>query len=120
MKIVGVIVEYNPLHNGHVHHINEIKKQSNADIIIAVMSSTLTMRGELSLFDKFTKTKQALNNNIDVVIELPFSLGMHKADIFARNSVLLLNLLNVNEIWIGSESNDSTIFEKCYNEFINK
>ena len=67
MKIIGVIVEYNPLHNGHIHHINKIKELANADLIVAVLSGSFTMRGDLSLFDKFTKAKQALENSIDVV-----------------------------------------------------
>lgn len=119
MKVVGVIVEYNPLHNGHVYHINKIKELSNADIIIAVMSSSITMRGDLSLFNKFEKTRQALNNNIDIVIELPLALSMHKADIFGLNAVKLLSLAKVDEIWIGSEQNDTSIYEKAYEAFNN-
>lgn len=119
MKIVGTIVEYNPLHNGHVLHFNKIKEQ-NPNLIIGCMSSTLTMRGDLSLFDKFTKTKQALNLGYDIIIELPLALSMQRADIFASNAIKLLNLMNVNEVIIGSELNDVSIYEKEYqNEKIN-
>lgn len=114
MKIVGVIVEYNPLHNGHIHHMQEVKRLSGADVILAVLSSTFTMRGDLSLFDKFTKTKHCLWNGIDIIIELPMVLAMHKADIFAKNAVALLQLMGANEIWIGSETNDASLYEKCY------
>ena len=117
MKIVGLIVEYNPLHNGHKYHIEKVKSESKADILIAVMSSSFTMRGELSLFDKFTKTNQALNSGIDIVIELPFILTVQNSDLFAKHAVSILNLAKVNEIWIGSESNDPFRFENCYNEF---
>lgn len=117
MKVVGLIVEYNPLHNGHKYHIDKVKTESKADILIAVMSSSFTMRGELSLFDKFTKTEQALISGIDIVIELPFILTVQNSDLFAKHAVTLLNLAKVNEIWIGSESNDPYKFEKCYNEF---
>ncbi len=120
MKVVGIIVEYNPLHNGHIYHIEQIKRQSNADLIIAIMSSTFTMRGDLSLFDKFTKTKQTLQNSIDIVIELPMVLGMHKADIFALHAISFLKLMNIDEIWIGSEKNDSTLYEKCFEAFQNQ
>jgi len=78
------------------------------------------MRGDLSLFDKFTKAKHALNNSVDLVVELPTVLCIQKADIFAKNSVLLLNQLNVSEIWIGSEQNDSSIYEECYNALKDK
>lgn len=114
MKKVGVICEYNPLHNGHVYHFNKVKEESKADIIICVMSSSFTQRGDLSLFDKFIKTKQALNMGIDLVIELPLIYTIERADIFASYSVKLLNSLNVDEIWIGSENNDPSIYEKYY------
>ena len=123
MKIVGLIVEYNPLHNGHIHHINEVKNKSNADLLVAVMSSSFTMRGDLSLFNKFEKTKQALTSGIDLVIELPWVYSIERADIFSDNAVKILNLLNVNEIWIGSENNDLSIYEDYYkkeNEINNK
>nr|MCR5113513.1 nucleotidyltransferase family protein [Acholeplasmatales bacterium] len=116
MKVVGLITEYNPLHNGHIHHINEVKRLSKADILITVMSSSFTMRGDLSLFDKFTKTIQALKAGTDIVIELPLIYAIERADIFAKNAVLLLNLAGVNEIWIGSEENDTSIYEKYYLE----
>lgn len=115
MKIVGIIVEYNPLHNGHIHHINEVRKKTNADILIAVMSSNMTMRGNISLFDKFIKTKQALQASVDLVIELPLVYSMQRADIFAKNSIDLLNLIKVDEIVIGSEENDISIYENAYN-----
>lgn len=115
MKIVGIIVEYNPLHNGHIHHINKIKELAKPDCIIACMSSSLTMRADLSLFNKFDKTKQALDAAIDIVLELPFVYSMQRADIFAKNAVLILNQFRVDEIWIGSEGNDPYIYEKCYN-----
>lgn len=84
MKIVGTIVEFNPLHNGHCYFIQQVKQQSKADILVAVMSGSFTMRGELSVFDKFTKTKQALQAGIDLVIELPFAT-VSKVPIYLPN-----------------------------------
>ena len=119
LKIVGTIVEYNPLHNGHVYAINKIKEESKADVIIAVMSGDFTMRGELSLFNKFEKTDYALKAGIDLIIELPFVYTVHNADNFAKYSVKLLNEAKVDEIWIGSEGNDSSIFEQYYQKWNN-
>ena len=116
MKVVGIICEYNPLHNGHVYHFNKIKDESKADIIICVMSSSFSSRGDLSIFDKFTKTKQALSLGIDLIIELPIIYTVERADIFASYSVKILNMLKVSEIWIGSENNDLSLYEKYYND----
>ena len=115
LKIVGTIVEYNPLHNGHAYAISKIKEESKADVIIAVMSGDFTMRGELSLFNKFEKTHQALNIGIDMVIELPFPYTVQNSDLFSEYAIKLLNLCHVNEVWFGSESNNSILYEKYYN-----
>ena len=71
MNVSGIIVEYNPLHNGHVYHINKTKELTNCDVLIGVMSGNFTQRGIPSSIDKWTKTRMALNNGIDLVIELP-------------------------------------------------
>lgn len=118
MKIVGTIVEYNPLHNGHIYAINEIKKLSHADVVVAILSGNFTMRGDLSIFDKFEKTRQALQAGIDVVIELPFVCAVQNADRFAENAVKLLNLAMVSELWIGSESNNPKLYEECYQSWM--
>lgn len=104
MKVAGIIVEYNPLHNGHLHHILETRKKSNCDYLIAVMSGNFTQRGEPAMIDKFTRAKMALLNHVDLVIELPFVFSVQSADIFAYTSVAILNHLKVDEIYFGSES----------------
>lgn len=119
MNIIGVIVEYNPLHSGHIYHINKIKEIYKPDLIIAVMSSSISSRGDLSIFDKFEKTNYALEAGIDLVVELPFVLACQRSDIFAYNAVSILNLLNVNKIIIGSEKDDIKLYEKAYNLYKN-
>lgn len=104
MKTVGIIVEYNPLHKGHLHHIMETRRISQCDCLIAVMSGNFTQRGEPAVTDKFTRTKMALANQVDLVIELPFVFSVQSADIFAYGAVSLLNHLKVDEIYFGSES----------------
>ena len=61
MKIAGIITEYNPLHNGHLYHINETRRLSKCDVLICVMSGNYTQRGEPAMIDKFTRTKMALD-----------------------------------------------------------
>ncbi len=117
MKIIGMIVEYNPLHNGHLIHFNKIKEK-NPDLVIAIMSSSFSMRGDLSIFDKFKKTNQALTLGIDIVVELPLLESMQRADIFSLNAVRLLHDLGVDEIVIGSENNDISLYEKLYQDDI--
>ncbi len=106
MKAVGIIVEYNPLHNGHLHHIQETRRLSNCDYLICVMSGNFMQRGEPAILDKFTRTKLALENGIDMVVELPFVFTVQNADIFAYTSVSILHELGVDEIYFGSETGD--------------
>jgi predicted nucleotidyltransferase len=104
MKVTGIIVEYNPLHNGHVYHIEQTREESQCDVLIAVMSSHFTQRGEPTIVDKFTRTRWALDNGVDLVVELPFVFGVQSADIFAKTSVSILHALGVTDIYFGSES----------------
>lgn len=112
MKTVGIIVEYNPLHNGHLYHIEETRRLSKCDTLICVMSGNFTQRGEPALIDKFTRTKMALENGVDLVVELPFVFSVQSADMFSFTSVSILNHLGVDEIYFGSESGDIKQLEK--------
>ena len=105
-NVIGLIVEYNPFHNGHLHHIQEIDRLFEDNIKIAVMSGDFVQRGEPSLINKFEKTKIALSQGIDIVIELPIFYSSQSAEIFAKGSVNLLNQLSCSHIVFGSESND--------------
>lgn len=128
MKIVGIIVEYNPLHYGHIHHIEETRKASKADVLIAVMSTHLMQRGEFSVVDKFTKTTWALKSGIDLVIELPGVFSVQSAEYFAQTSVSILHSLGVKEIYFGSETGDvkplydvaEALDSKVYNEWVKR
>ena len=104
MNISGIIVEYNPLHNGHLYHINKTKELTNCDALICVMSGNFAQRGIPSSIDKWTKTKMALNNGVDLVIEIPTVYSVSSAEFFSYGSVSLLNSLGiVNNICFGSE-----------------
>ena len=92
MKVIGIIAEYNPIHLGHIYQINKIKEQFPNSIIIVVTNSCFTERGDVSILNKWDKTKICLDNNIDIVIELPFSYATQSADIFAKGALKLLNL----------------------------
>lgn len=104
MKAVGIICEYNPFHNGHLYHINEIKKQFPNYPIILVLSGNFTERGIVSILDKWKKTKLALTYGVDLVIELPFVFATQSADIFAKGSIAILKALQVEYLVFGSES----------------
>ncbi|WP_085992488.1 nucleotidyltransferase [Oceanobacillus senegalensis] len=120
MKACGLIVEYNPFHNGHSYHIQEAKKTANADCTIAIMSGSFLQRGEPAIIDKFHRTKAALDSGIDIVIELPFVYAVQNSDIFAAGSVLTLHQIGVSSICFGSESGRISFFIKSYENYKEK
>ena len=110
MKIVGLVVEYNPFHNGHLYHLNKSKEVTNATHSIAVMSGNFLQRGEPALFDKYTRAQIAVSNGVDLVVELPSLFACQSAEIFSHGAVALLNSLNcIDSICFGSEEGDIQI-----------
>ena len=106
MKVIGLIAEYNPFHNGHLYQINKIKELYPDSIIIAVVSSSFTQRGDISILNKWDKTNICLDNGIDIVIELPFVFATQSSDIFAKGAVQILEHLNIDTLVFGTESDD--------------
>lgn len=106
MKISGIIVEYNPFHNGHKYHIDKTKELTSPDLLIAISTGNYNQRGDLSIINKFDKAKVALENGIDLVIELPYIYTTQNAYIYGSKAVELLNKLNTNYLVFGSETNN--------------
>ncbi|NIK10682.1 nucleotidyltransferase [Alkalibacillus sp. S2W] len=117
MKACGLIVEYNPFHNGHLYHQEASRTKTNAEITVAVMSSSFLQRGEPGIIDKFSRTQAALKHGVDVVVELPFIYAVQYADLFAHGAVSILNALGVDYLCFGSESGDITEFTENYDYF---
>lgn len=107
MKISSIIAEYNPLHNGHLYHINKTKEETNSDAIICIMSGNYVQRGIPAIIDKWNRAKAALECGVDLVLELPVLYSVSSAEFFAYGSVSLLNSLGVvDSICFGSELGD--------------
>lgn len=110
MQVVGVIVEYNPFHNGHAYHVQQAKKITGADAVIAVMSGQFLQRGEPALVDKWTRTKMALASGVDIVIELPYVFSTAQANQFAYGAISLLDAMHCQSFAFGSEDGSITPF----------
>lgn len=106
-KVIGIIAEYNPFHNGHLYHLQKSLQATGSSYSVAVLSGNFTQRGSTSLVDKWTKTEMALKNGIDLVLELPLLYSISSAENFAEGAVKLLDSLKVVDyISFGSESGD--------------
>ena len=89
--ILGIICEYNPFHFGHLYHINQAKKLSNADKVVCIMSGSMVQRGEPAVYDKWTRARMAVEYGADLVIELPAYYALQSADNIAYGAVKILD-----------------------------
>lgn len=112
MKACGIITEYNPLHNGHIHHLKKAKEITDCDILINVMSGNFVQRGEPAIVDKWTRAIEAIKQGCDLVIELPFPYAIQSAQQFAYGAIETLKLAQVDTLVFGSETNDLNTLSK--------
>ena len=113
MKIVGLITEYNPFHNGHKYHIEKAVELTGADAVIVVMSGNYVQRGTPAIMPKHLRTEVALKAGASVVIELPVCYSTGSAESFAFAAVSLLEKLGcVNALCFGTEIGDLAPLKK--------
>ena len=117
MRVSGIIAEYNPLHNGHMHHIEQTRRQTGCDYVIAILSGNYVQRGEPAIADKFTRTKWALLAGVDAVLELPAAFALASAERFAYGGVRILAGTGVvDTLSFGSEHTDIGVLSAAANE----
>lgn len=117
IKIAGIIAEYNPFHNGHLYLIDEIRRLTGADYVIAAMSGDFVQRGEPAVFDKYTRTHMALCGGVDLVVELPALFATSSAEDFAACGVALLHGLGCDFLGFGSEAGNLDALKKAVDLF---
>ncbi|MWC26609.1 nucleotidyltransferase [Paenibacillus sp. MMS18-CY102] len=111
MRTVGIVVEYNPFHNGHLYHVQQSRKITGAGAVVAVMSGHFLQRGEPALLDKWARTEMALQGGCDLVLELPVAYSTQSAEWFARGAVATLDATGaVDSLCFGSESGEIAPF----------
>lgn len=107
MKIIGVIAEYNPFHNGHAYQLDTIRKDTGADYIIVAMSGNFVQRGTPAIIDKYSRTKMALSCGADLVLELPTLWATASAEFFAMAGVTLFDKAGcIDGICFGAETDN--------------
>ncbi len=119
MKTYGIICEYNPVHNGHIYQIEETRKQG-ATHIVAIMSGNYVQRGDVAMIDKFARAKVAVNNGVDLVVEMPVVYSLSSANYFARAGIMMMGALGcVDGISFGSECGDMELLKNAAMASIN-
>lgn len=103
MKITGFITEYNPFHEGHRYHLEQARAVSGADFTVALMSGSHVQRGEPAVYDKYIRTRMALEGGVDLVLEIPAAFSTASAPDFASFGVAALTALGADALVFGSE-----------------
>lgn len=107
MRIVGIIAEYNPFHNGHLYHLEECKRQAQADAAVIIMSGNFTQRGEPAVLNKWVRSRLAVDSGADLVLELPFAYSVSSAEYFAKGGVGILSGLGcITHLGFGAEKGE--------------
>ena len=106
MRICGIVVEYNPFHKGHAHHIEQSRRLTGADIVVCAMSGSFVQRGEPAIFDKWTRAACAIAGGADAVIELPLLSAIQSAEGFASGGVRQLAAAGITDLCFGCETDD--------------
>ena len=114
-KILAVIAEYNPFHNGHLYHLEKSKKIVDPDYSICIMSGNFCQRGDTSIIDKWSKAEIAIKNGFDLVIELPVIYSISSAENFAEGALKILNAFNNVTLSFGSECGNINVLNKFAN-----
>ncbi|KIL50364.1 hypothetical protein KP77_17390 [Jeotgalibacillus alimentarius] len=124
MRACGIVVEYNPFHNGHLIHAQQSRQKTDSELVIAVMSGNFLQRGEPAILPKQERAEMALRSGVDIVFELPYHFAVQHASIFAEGAVKLLHAAGCSSICFGSENGrikpflDQLQLEKEYHDVL--
>ena len=115
-RVLGIIAECNPFHNGHLYHISKSKQETGAQYVVAVISGNFVQRGNTSIVNKWIKARMALLNGVDLVIELPTVYSISSAENFAEGAIKILNSLGVvDTVSFGMEAKDISALNNIAN-----
>ena len=112
MKTAGVVCEYNPMHNGHVYHL-ENTRQQGATHIVCALSADFVQRGECAYLDKFTRADIAVHCGADLVVEIPVVWSLSAAQSYALGAVSILDSLGCDFLSFGAETDDKKLLSDC-------
>ncbi len=112
MKITGITAEYNPLHNGHIYHMQEARRITECDALVVAMSGDYMQRGEPASLDKWTRARLAVENSADLVVEIPVLFCLGNASQYAGASVNILEAAGCDHIAFGSECGDAGLVDR--------
>ncbi len=95
MKICAIIAEYNPFHNGHKYQIEKAKEITECDSVLVLMSGNFVQRGTPAIYNKWDRAQTAIENGVDIVLELPVIYASSSAEYFAMRSNIFIKQIKL-------------------------
>lgn len=121
MKICAIICEYNPLHYGHLYHIQKAKELSGCDTIMCIQAGNFTQRGEPAITNKYVRSRMALEAGADIVVQIPTAYCCSSAEIFAMAGIKIANSFeNVTHLAFGCETENFELLKEVAKFFANE
>ncbi len=116
MKILGIIAEFNPFHNGHKYMIDTCMKNTGADFCIIAMSGDFVQRGTPAIIGYRERAEMALRSGASMVLGLDSYTATGSAEYFAEGAVRLLDSLGaVDYLAFGTEEGEIGALERVSN-----
>ena len=112
MNIAAILCEYNPLHAGHRRHI-DLTRAEGFDAVVGVMSGNFVQRGDLAIYDKWARSKSAVDAGMNLVVEMPTPCVLQSAQGYAECGVTLMAALGASVISFGSECGDASLLDRA-------
>lgn len=113
MKLLVIIAEYNPFHQGHKYHLEKAMEETGASHSMILMGGNFLQRGQPAIEEKFIRARKALDGGADLVAELPFIYASSWARDFAQGAVAIINKINLPiTLSFGSETGDLETLKK--------
>ncbi len=107
MKNAAIICEYNPFHNGHKFQIDEARRITGCDGIVALMSGNTVQRGDFAILPKDIRCKAAISGGIDLVLENPSLFVLRSAEGYASAAVKTLSALGAIDYLVFGAEHDN-------------
>lgn len=121
MKICAIICEYNPLHYGHLYHIQKAKELSGCDAVMCIQAGNFTQRGEPAITNKYVRARMALEAGADIVVQIPTAYCCSSAEIFALAGVKIANSFDdVTHLAFGCETENFELLKEIAKYFANE
>ncbi len=77
MKIVGILTEFNPFHNGHAWLFAQLRHRLGDDACIPVPDErSVCTAGQPAILRKHVRAEAALRCGADLVMELPLARAL--------------------------------------------